>query len=237
MKASKTALFNSRRAAQSVLGFAQFVAMGIMAGNINRLPAAEKMAHRSKPAMLLVDKMNHARACYWTLTQALGDTYDVVHDLDSAVDKAVVTRISAIKPEEMKALADATGLTITEVTAKRQEQYAKAYASEEARAHDLKLFIESGEFLDPIELDDIEIDAEKAHAKIVEAASWIATWSKPDYAELMLLKADRLMVEQWALIEQASEEGAPQMEEEQPDAHLSSQERKALMLAVMDKDH
>jgi hypothetical protein len=237
MKASKTALFNSRRAAQSVLGYAQFVAMGVMAGNINRLPAAEKMAHRSKPALLLVEKMEYARACYWTLTQALGDTYDVVHDLDAAVDKAVVTRVAVIKPEEMKALADATGLTVAEVTAKRQEQYAKAYASEETRARDLKLFIESGEFVDPIELDRIEIDAEKAHAKVVEVASWIATWTKPDYAELMLLKADRLLIEQWALIELASTEGAPSTDEEQPEEHMSSAERKALILAAMDRDH
>jgi hypothetical protein len=235
MKASKTSLFSSRRAAASVLGYAQFVAMGVMAGNINRLPAAEKMAHRSKPAMLLCEKMNYARACYWSITQVLGDTYDMVHDLESAVDKAVITRVTTIKPEEMKQLAEATGLSVAEVTAKRQEQYAKAYAGEEERAAALKLFIEEGEFSDPIDLDDVEIDAEKAHAKIVEVATWIAGWSKPDYAELMLIKHDRIMVEGWALNELALGDGAPDTYEEQPADHLTKAETHAAILRAADR--
>jgi hypothetical protein len=45
------------------------------------------------------------------------------------------------------------------------------------------------------------------------------------------------MVEQWVLIEQASTEGAPSMDEEQPEEHATASERKALILAAMDRDH
>ena len=235
MKAAKLALLNSTRAVQSVLSYVQFISMGAMASNIARLPAAEKMADRSKPAQALVNKMREARSTYWAVTQQLGDAFNMIHDLESDCDKAVITRPIAIDPVQMQQLADASGMTVAEVTGKRQAVVAKAMAGEEERSRHLQNFITEGEWDTSIEFEEIEVDAEKVHAKICEVAAWICTWQKPDYAELMLLKHDRITSEAWALQESASKEGSGGIDPE-PEGYASSEERKGLLARIKAAD-
>jgi hypothetical protein len=233
MKLATLRTLNSNKVARAVAQYVQFVAISQMASAIPRLPNAEKMADRSVPAQLVVNKFNDNMVTFWTVTQYLSDTHDVVIDVETLCAKAVVKKITAVKPEELKALAEATGLSVADVTAKRQATFAKALAQESANYKSLLDRVNGSEFCGG-EFDELEVSATVAHDKCVEVASWIATWDKPDYAELVLIKADRLTLEKLALIEEQSKEGAPDYEElgGAPEDHAtSSQMRQALLAA------
>jgi len=233
MKLATLKTLNSKMVARSVAQYVQFVALAQMASNIARLPNAEKMAHRSIPAQVMVNRFETNLATYWTINQYLSDSHDVVIDVETACAKAVSKKMSTIKPEEMKALAEATGLSIAEVTAKRQATFAKALAAESANYEMLLDRVNAGEFTGG-EFDELEVSATVAHDKAVEVATWISTWDKPDYAELVLIKADRVRLEKLALIEQQSEEGAPDYEElgGAPESHATSSELRQALLAA-----
>lgn len=233
MKLATLKTLHSTKVARAVAQFAQFVSLAQMASAIPRLANAEKMADRSVPAQLVVNKFNDNMVTFWTTTQYLSDSHDVVIDVETLCAKAVSKKMSAIKPEELKAIAEATGLSIAEVTAKRQATYAKALAAETHNYETLLDRVNASEFCGG-DFDEQEVSAEVAHNKAVEVAAWIGTWDKPDYAELMLIKADRLRLEKLALIEQQSAEGAPDYEElgGAPTEHAtSSQLRQALLAA------
>ena len=234
MKLATIRTFASTRIARAIASYVQFTSLSTMASSVMRLPNAIKQAHRSLPAAVMVDKFNKACSTYWAVTQYLADSHDVVIDNESMAAKAVTKKMVAIKPEEMAALAEATGLTIAEVTAKRKEVYAKAIANESAHYDALLGAIEATEYDTTIEFDDIEVDAEAAHKKAVEVATWVSTWDRPDYAELVLIKQDRTRLEALALQELASKEGAPDYPElgGQPTEHASSSQMRQALLAA-----
>ena len=234
MKLAILKTLNSTKVARSVAQSVQFVSLAQMASAIQRLPNAEKMAHRSVPAQLVVNKFEDNLATFWTITEYLKDSHDVIIDVETLCAKAVVKKMTAVKPEELKALAEATGLSIADVTAKRQATFAKALAQESANYEALVDRVNSNEFCGG-EFDDLEVSATVAHDKCVEVASWIATkWDNPDYAELILIKADRVRLEKLALIEQQSEEGTPDMPElgGQPESHSTSSELRQALIAA-----
>jgi len=209
MKYANVLTLNSSRLINSTIRYAIFVKLSYLVTVFQRLPGAEKNAHRSERARELVQSFDRITSEFWALfAEALERGINI--DFREEVEK-LTGRTSPLPDEkQMAAVADATGISISTIRAKAIEDRARELGRKQEAMSGLIARLEEREFVvtDEDEVGDIDIKASAVLGQLEKLGVWLGTWSKPDYAELILLKQDRIRLEEIAEREDALEQGA-----------------------------
>lgn len=225
MKLSQIVQLNSNRVIGLTLGRMATAEASRGWAQYRKLQRAMKYAARSDNALLQTKEAEKAMIAnannFWTIVAA-ADATGFVIDVDAAFDY-VTTTTKPKSNEQLAETAKACGLTVEELKRKDDEQRSKrAEEGRSMKASFVDRFTES-QYSDPTEVDP-EYPASKVLAVAQAKRDNIATWDKPDLAELMLIRHDIEMVETLAQREEEYAERAGEASREQDDKLLSVQE-------------
>lgn len=206
MKLSKvTTSIKSQRLVSAAVKYMLWQRLSSITATYPRLARAEMNAHKSETARKTVKKFEETRSEFWTIF-AEAESRGIDYDITAELDRMTSTPRKAPPAEQIKQLAEATGLSAKTIEANMQEQRTKALglAMETRKALEVTLY--EGEFTNT-EDDSIdpEVPAEQIDAQAEKLVLWLATWSKPDFGELMLIKADREMLNKLAEMEEVAD--------------------------------
>lgn len=173
--------------------------------NAPRLGRAEKNAHRSEGAKKVVDQFNQKLAIFWGLF-AQADAMGIQYDVTDEVTKLICKPMKLTSDKDINALAEATGFSIERIKADELKTYEKRLSQEDEKLKTTLTAIMNGEFhniLDDVALEELAtIKAESALEKADGVQTWLLTWDKKDWAEMIIVKADMDILKKYVAIEE-----------------------------------
>ena len=189
-----TNLLSSQRLIASTQKFMLWSRLSSMVATYPRLARAEMNAHKSATAQKVVTNFDNTLAEFWTVYAAAASR-GLEYDINEELDRMTSTPRKVTPADQIAKLAEATGLPIGTIQKNMEEQRVKALASSRETRSALEQRIFEAEFsvMDSEDEDalDPECTAEMIDAQAEKLVLWLATWSKPDWAELIVIKKDR----------------------------------------------
>ena len=210
MKLSAIKTLKSQRLVSAAVKYMLWQRLSTMASTFPRLARAELNAHKSASAQKVVQAFETTRSEFWELFQyaeSVGTSYDIPEELD----RMTTTPRKPTPNDQIEKLAEATGLPAGTIKANMEANRAKALGVAMETRTALEAAVFEGEFkaLDDEENQcDPDCPADQLDAQAEKLVLWLATWAKPDWAELILIKADRARLAKLSGIEDAEKDGA-----------------------------
>jgi hypothetical protein len=185
-----TTLLSSQRLIGATQRFMLWSRLSSMVASYPRLARAEMNAHKSETARKVVTQFEQTRSEFWSIyaeASSRGLEYDIAEELD----RMTTTARKPTPLAQLEQLAQATGLPLSTLKANMEQSRMKALGVAMETRTALEATIYEGEFSNVDEELDPEVSAELVDQQAEKLVLWLATWSKPDYAELMIIKTDR----------------------------------------------
>lgn len=210
MKLSQiTTLLSSQRLVAATHRYMLWSRLSAMVATYPRLARAEMNAHKSASALKVVQQFDSTLAEFWAI-YAVSSSRGMEYDIAEELDRMTSTPRKMTPADQIAKLAEATGLPITTITETMQKQRNTAMAQAIETRAALEQRIYDAEFSGVDAEDENALDPE-CSAEIIDSQAeklvlWLATWSKPDWAELVVIKADREMLIKRAEIEEHVDE-------------------------------
>lgn len=204
MKLSQILTFSSQRLISACLRYMLWQRLSTIVATFPRLARAEMNAHRSEGARKVIANFEQQRAEFWTIfaeAESIGTDYDI----NAELDRMSSTPRKPASPEQIKQLAEATGLSAKTIESNMQEQRSKALATQMESRKSVEVALYEGEFKNTETELDPEVPADQLDAQAEKLVLWLATWTKPDYAELMVIRKDRELLAKLSAIEELAD--------------------------------
>jgi len=203
MKLSQIVTLKSQRMVTASIRYMLWQRLSTVVSTFPRLARAEMNAHRSEAAQKVVANFEQVRSEFWCLF-AEAESRGMNYDIEEELDRLSSTPRKPASPEQIKQLADATGLSSRTIESNMQEERSKALGKQMESRKAVGIALYEGEFQNTEDLDP-EVKAEQLDAQAEKLVMWLATWSKPDYAELMLIRKDRELLAKLSEIEEVAD--------------------------------
>lgn len=206
---SITTLLSSQRLIGSTQRFMLWSRLSAMVATYPRLARAELNAHKSATALKVVQQFDNTLSEFWTI-YAEAASRGLEYDISEELDRMTSSPRKATSSDQVEKLAEATGLPVATIRDNLEAQRNKALANSMETRSALEQRIYEAEFSVVDAEDENALDptcsAELIDAQAEKLVLWLATWSKPDWAELMVIKADRELLSKLSDIEEVSDE-------------------------------
>lgn len=200
MKLSQILTFNSQRLISASLRYMLWQRLSAIVAMFPRLARAEMNAHRSEGARKVISSFETQRSEFWSIF-AIAESNGTEYDITAELDRMSSTPRKPASAEQVKQLAEATGLSAKTIEANMQEQRSKALALQMESRKSVEVALYEGEFSQTETELDPTVPAEQLDAQAEKLVLWLSTWTKPDYAELMLIRKDRELLHKLSEIE------------------------------------
>jgi len=175
-----------------------------MAATFPRLARAEMNAHKSATAQKVVTNFENTRSEFWTVF-AVAESRGIEYDIPEELDRMTTTPRKPTSLEQINKLAEATGLSVATIQTNMEATRMKALGQAMETRSALESAVFEGEFKVDGDVEEQGIDPECAADQIDAQAEklvlWLATWNKPDWAELVIIKNDREILHDLSQIE------------------------------------
>lgn len=211
MKLSQiTTRISSQRLIAATIKYMLWQRLSTMAATFPRLARAEMNAHKSATAQRVVANFEQTRSEFWTVF-AVAESRGVEYDISEELDRMTTTPRKPTSLDQINKLAEATGMPVGTIQANMEAQRMKALGTAMETRAALETAVYEGEFktIDDDETNEIdpECPAEQMDAQAEKLVLWLATWNKPDWAELVIIKNDRALLHKLSEIEEVTDTG------------------------------
>lgn len=202
-----TTRISSQRLIAATVKYMLWQRLSTMAATFPRLARAEMNAHKSATAQKVVASFEQTRSEFWTVF-AVAESRGIEYDISEELDRMTTTPRKPTSLDQINKLAEATGLPAGTIQANMEANRMKALGTAMETRTALETAVYEGEFK-TIDDDESAIDpecpADQMDAQAEKVVLWLATWNKPDWAELVIIKNDRALLHKLSEIEEVTD--------------------------------